>query len=166
MLRIHRELIDVVSRIPLSRILLETDSPYLSPAVSKRSPNHLWTLPSTAAAVAMYRNIPLSILLQTANSNAKRIYQLSNSIWDSPHCSNVGGKVRLIFVEIGRFTLCTRHGGGNPAWYWDLSGAVLLCVDSTVFNLLLYCGYCSREIFDVHKLSSLAVYTLFCRHCL
>lgn len=72
----NRELIDVVSRIPLSRILFETDSPYLSPAVSKRSPNHPWTLPNTAAAVAMYRNIPLSILLQTANSNAKRIYQL------------------------------------------------------------------------------------------
>jgi TatD DNase family protein len=71
----NRQLEQVVSRLPGDRIVLETDSPYLGPSRWSRTPNHPWTLPNTAGTVAMYRNLPLPLLLQTANDNARRLYR-------------------------------------------------------------------------------------------
>lgn len=67
---------EIASRIPLDRILLETDAPYLSPEpVRSTRPNEPSLLVHTAAAVANSLGMKLEDLAASTTENALRLFQ-------------------------------------------------------------------------------------------
>jgi TatD DNase family protein len=71
---------EIAARIPDDRLLVETDSPYLSPE-PKRSvrPNEPAMVIHTAACIAKCRGIGLLELGQLTTANAKRLFRIAES---------------------------------------------------------------------------------------
>ncbi len=69
------ELSSVASVVPANRLLLETDSPFLSPPGVRFQRNHPWLLERVATRVAQLRNVPLNILVGRCNANACNLYR-------------------------------------------------------------------------------------------
>lgn len=67
---------DIVRRLPIDRILLETDSPYLAPVPHRGKRNEPAFVQSTAEFVANLRGIPLATLAKQTTANARRLYTL------------------------------------------------------------------------------------------
>ncbi len=68
------DLRDVARQIPLDRLLVETDSPYLSPEpVRKHRPNEPAMVIHTAQCIANERGISLNELAKASTSNARRL---------------------------------------------------------------------------------------------
>lgn len=70
----QEELLEVVAKMPLDRILLETDCPYLSPIPYRGKRGEPWMAEATAAKIAEIRGIPLEELLTATTTNAKRLF--------------------------------------------------------------------------------------------
>lgn len=70
-----KKLKEVVSTVPLERILLETDSPYLSPDRGKR--NSSLNLPAIARAVADIKGVPYEEVVEVTAENAMKMYRIS-----------------------------------------------------------------------------------------
>lgn len=68
---------DLVRAVPLDRLLVETDSPYLAPMPYRGKRNEPAFVREVAAAVAAIRGIDLDTLATAATSNTLRFYQLS-----------------------------------------------------------------------------------------
>ena len=71
---------DIVPMIPLERLLLETDSPYLAPVPFRGKVNHPKYLPEIASAVAQLKAIPLRDLAEQTTENAKNFYRIETQI--------------------------------------------------------------------------------------
>ena len=69
---------DAACRIPLDRIRLESDAPYLPPPGEAPFRNHPWFIHQTASFVAQRRNMPVASLVGRANANACRLYPFPN----------------------------------------------------------------------------------------
>lgn len=69
------ELRDVVKKLPLDRLLIETDSPYLAPVPYRGKTNQPAYVAAVAAAIAELRNINIDLLAETTTRN---FYQLFN----------------------------------------------------------------------------------------
>lgn len=67
------ELRDVVKKLPLDRLLIETDSPYLAPVPYRGKTNQPAYVAAVAAAIAELRNINIDLLAETTTRN---FYQL------------------------------------------------------------------------------------------
>jgi len=67
---------DIVRRLPIDRILLETDSPYLAPVPHRGKRNEPAFVQSTAEFVANLRGILLATLAEQTTANARRLYTL------------------------------------------------------------------------------------------
>lgn len=70
------ELRDVASRVPLDRLLIETDSPYLSPHPHRGKRNEPARVAITAARIAEIRSIPLAELARATSANACHLFRL------------------------------------------------------------------------------------------
>jgi TatD DNase family protein len=70
------DLRDVAARIPLDRLLLETDSPYLAPVPHRGRRNEPAYLVETARTMAALRKIPLPELAEATTANYGRIFGL------------------------------------------------------------------------------------------
>ncbi len=68
------DLLEVVKRMPIDRILLETDCPYLSPIPYRGKRGEPWMVETTAAKIAELRQITLEEVLQATTDNAKRLF--------------------------------------------------------------------------------------------
>ena len=72
--------IEAIRRIPLDRILLETDGPYFKPKCFERIAPSKVCLPgmsiATAERLAEIKNVPLEEMLGATYNNAKRVYQV------------------------------------------------------------------------------------------
>ncbi len=68
------ELLEVVRRIPLDRILLETDCPYLSPIPYRGKRGEPWMIEATAAKIAELKGIKLEGVLEATTENAKKLF--------------------------------------------------------------------------------------------
>jgi TatD DNase family protein len=64
----------LVISTPLDRLLLETDSPYLTPIPHRGTRNEPAFLPLVGQALAVYQNTPLSQIAQTASDNARKLF--------------------------------------------------------------------------------------------
>jgi TatD DNase family protein len=68
---------DAVRRVPLERLLLETDGPYLAPEPRRGRRNEPSLLLFTAARVAELKEVSLDDLAEVTSANAVRLFGLS-----------------------------------------------------------------------------------------
>jgi TatD DNase family protein len=67
---------EAASRVPLDRLLVETDSPYLSPHPHRGRDNEPARVAFTAAKLAEIRGISPQELAEATTSNARRLFSL------------------------------------------------------------------------------------------
>lgn len=67
---------ETVKNIPLEKILLETDSPYLTPVPHRGKRNESSYIPHIAEKLAMQKEISIEEVAQTTTSNAKRLFRI------------------------------------------------------------------------------------------
>jgi TatD DNase family protein len=67
---------DAATRIPLDRLLVETDSPYLSPHPFRGKPNSPGRVSLTAGFLARLRGLDSGELAAITTSNARRLFRL------------------------------------------------------------------------------------------
>ena len=60
--------------MPLDRIVLETDCPYLSPATHLRQRNDSSKIISVISTLAKLKNVSEEKIVEITNENAKRVY--------------------------------------------------------------------------------------------
>ena len=65
---------EVAANIPLERLLIETDAPYLSPVPFRGKRNDSTKLPFIAEAIANARGITPKAVAEAANANAHRLF--------------------------------------------------------------------------------------------
>lgn len=68
--------VEVAKAVPLDRLLLETDSPYLSPVPNRGKRNDSSNIIYTATRVAEIKGIGIQQLLDITSANAKRLYAI------------------------------------------------------------------------------------------
>ena len=71
-----RKAIDVASRIPLDRIVLETDCPYMSPEPFRGKRNDPGKLYRMAERLAEFRKVSLEEIHAVTTENGKRLYRI------------------------------------------------------------------------------------------
>lgn len=71
-----RKMKEVVETVPLERILLETDSPYLSPEPNRGKRNSSLNLCYIAQKIAEIKGIPYEEVIKATTENAKRMYDI------------------------------------------------------------------------------------------
>lgn len=65
---------DVAKRVPLSQLLIETDTPFLAPQSKRGKPNEPAYLPETAACIASAKNVSIEEVAQASFDNARRLF--------------------------------------------------------------------------------------------
>ena len=68
---------DVVKRIPIERIILETDAPYLAPHPHRGKRNDSRYIPLIGEAVAAIKNLPVEDVARITTENAQRLFRLN-----------------------------------------------------------------------------------------
>jgi TatD DNase family protein len=69
-----RSLRDALTAIPLDRVLVETDAPYLAPAPHRGATNASFLVPVTVRAMAGVLNIDVPSLCRAVSENSERVY--------------------------------------------------------------------------------------------
>lgn len=72
----NSKLYQVVEKLPLSSIVLETDSPYLTPEPHRGEMNESKYIPLVAEKIAQIKGISLSEVEKITTDNAKRVFDL------------------------------------------------------------------------------------------
>jgi TatD DNase family protein len=67
---------ETVKDIPLERIILETDSPYLTPVPHRGKRNESSYIPHIAEKLASQKDISIETVAETTTQNAKRLFNL------------------------------------------------------------------------------------------
>ena len=76
----NSNLADVVRETPLDRLLIETDSPYLTPAPNRGKRNSPAMLPFIAQRVSELKQLDISIIMQATFANALSLFRISSRI--------------------------------------------------------------------------------------
>lgn len=71
-----KKLKEAVEYIPLDRILLETDSPYLAPEPYRGKRNSSLNLPYVAQAIADLKGVSYEEVVEVTEENAKRLFRM------------------------------------------------------------------------------------------
>lgn len=71
-----RKAVEVAQSIPMERIVLETDCPYMSPEPYRGKRNDPGRLCFMAQKLAQLRNLPLETVKQITTENGKRLYRI------------------------------------------------------------------------------------------
>lgn len=66
----------VAKHVPLSQLLIETDTPYLAPQSQRGKRNEPAFLLETAACIAAIKRIPLEQVVEATTQNAKKLFDL------------------------------------------------------------------------------------------
>jgi TatD DNase family protein len=69
-----KEVRGVLEQVPLDRILLETDAPFLTPVPHRGKENAPFYLPHIAEKVAEVKNVPVDQVINQCNSNSKKLF--------------------------------------------------------------------------------------------
>lgn len=68
---------EVVQAIPIEKILLETDSPYLAPEPNRGKRNSSLNIPYIAQEIAQLKGLKFEEVVQITNQNAKQLFGIS-----------------------------------------------------------------------------------------
>lgn len=71
-----KKLVEAVRAVPLERIVLETDAPYLSPEPERGMRNHSGKLTLVAQKLAQLKGLTLQELIRVTEENARRLYRM------------------------------------------------------------------------------------------
>lgn len=71
-----RKLKEVVERIPIERIVLETDCPYMAPVPKRGTRNDPRNLPYVVEEIAALRQMDPAEVIRITSENAKRVYRI------------------------------------------------------------------------------------------
>lgn len=71
-----KKLKEAVAYIPLDRILLETDSPYLAPEPNRGRRNSSLNLPYVAQAIAELKGVSYEEVVETTQENAMKLFRI------------------------------------------------------------------------------------------
>jgi len=71
-----QDLKEAAQKIDLSRIVLETDCPFLAPVPHRGKPNEPSLLPETAKVLAGLRNLSLEAVCSSTSQNASRLFSI------------------------------------------------------------------------------------------
>lgn len=74
-----KKLKETVAYAPLERLVLETDSPYLSPEPNRGKRNSLKNIPFIAQEIAQIKNISPEEVIEATCRNAKKVFQLEDA---------------------------------------------------------------------------------------
>lgn len=72
-----KKLKEVVEYVPINCILLETDSPYLSPEPNRGKRNSSLNIPYIAKEIASIKNISYDDVINITNDNARKLFHIS-----------------------------------------------------------------------------------------
>jgi TatD DNase family protein len=72
-----RKTVEVVEAVPLDRLLIETDAPYLTPEPFRGKPNSSPLIAYTAAKIAEIRGISTEELARITSDNAKKFFGIA-----------------------------------------------------------------------------------------
>lgn len=75
-----KKILRVAAGIPLDRLLLETDAPYMAPEPHRGRRNDSSLIPHTAAKIAELRGITTREVLEASNQNIRRLFRLEGRI--------------------------------------------------------------------------------------
>lgn len=75
-----KKVLRVAAGIPLDRLLLETDAPYMAPEPHRGRRNDSSLIPHTAAKIAELRGITTREVLEASNRNIRRLFRLEGRI--------------------------------------------------------------------------------------
>lgn len=70
------ELKDVAKRVPLERMLIETDSPYLAPVPYRGKPNEPKYVPEVAKYIAQLKGCSVEEVAEVTSENFKKLFRL------------------------------------------------------------------------------------------
>ena len=70
---------DVARRVPLDRLLIETDSPYLAPVPHRGKRNEPSFVAYVAAEIARLRGIPVEEVAAATTSNFFRLFSIDET---------------------------------------------------------------------------------------
>lgn len=65
---------DVAQMVPLSQLLIETDTPYLAPQSRRGEPNEPAFLPETAGCIANAKRMSIEMVMNATAENAKKLF--------------------------------------------------------------------------------------------
>ena len=71
-----RKAVETAATIPLERIVLETDCPYMAPEPYRGRRNHSGYLPKMAEKLAQIRGLSVEEVIRITTENAKRLYRI------------------------------------------------------------------------------------------
>jgi len=74
-----QELRDVAAFVPLDRLLIETDSPYMAPVPYRGKTNNPSYVPHVAAQLAALRQLPVQEIAQITSRNFERLFTAARS---------------------------------------------------------------------------------------
>ena len=76
---------DVARRVPLDRMLIETDSPYLAPAPHRGKRNQPAWVPLVAAEIARLREVPLEAIAAATTANFFNLFKIDAHVPTPAH---------------------------------------------------------------------------------
>jgi TatD DNase family protein len=71
-----QELRDVAAKMPLERVLIETDCPYLAPVPHRGQRNEPAYVVHTAAVLAQTMGVPIEVIAEHTTRNARQLFKL------------------------------------------------------------------------------------------
>lgn len=92
-----RKLREVVEYMPMDRILLETDCPYMAPVPFRGKRNSSLYLPYVVGAISEIKGIPAEEVIAVTEANARRMYRIrfECTAYDVPQMMREKGSERL-----------------------------------------------------------------------
>lgn len=75
-----RALREVARKVPLERMLIETDSPYLAPVPYRGKPNQPGWVKYVAEEIARLRDVPFTQVAKTTSDNFYRLFNIQGNI--------------------------------------------------------------------------------------
>lgn len=75
-----KKLVEVVENIPLDRLILETDCPYMAPTPFRGKRNEPMYVEYVAKKIAEIKNISYEEVVKTTNENTKKAYRLDEEL--------------------------------------------------------------------------------------